>query len=163
MRLCMMCCGRPPPQRPSSLDHRALQLGDGDFLQTFLMGEADDEAVLPAGVREPLPPALAAAGNALPSEAVGGSVGHDPDQAIGSNNVSNPCSKPTLHHSIIVSIIVSLRRHRCRAQLHCPASSGSAAVSSAGPVARWLARTLMSGLKVRISESSTHCAPVTSF
>ena len=57
--------------------------GEGALLEAFLLGEADEEAVLPAGVWAPLPPELVPAEGQFPSEPAGASVGHD---TTGSNN-----------------------------------------------------------------------------
>ena len=56
------------------------RLGDGPLLESYLRGEQEDEAILPAGVWNPPP-----GGDSDPTDPVGAVVG-DPDQAIGSNN-----------------------------------------------------------------------------
>eukprot|EP01046_Picozoa_sp_COSAG06_P027165 COSAG06_NODE_2380_length_6981_cov_38.221738_1_plen_800_part_00 len=59
----------------------------GDLLDDWLLGEADDEAILPEGVYEPLPPSLVPdPGAGLTAEPVSGAVGFDPDAVVGSNN-----------------------------------------------------------------------------
>ena len=60
------------------------RLGDGALLDDYLCGEEEQEAILPAGIWE-VPPAGDPAGDSLPTDPVGASVG-DPDQASGSNN-----------------------------------------------------------------------------
>lgn len=56
------------------------RLGDGELLEEFLRGEAEDEAVFPAGLWD-----RPAGGDSDPTEPVGSVVG-DPEGAIGSNN-----------------------------------------------------------------------------
>ena len=60
---------------------------EGDLLNDWLLGEADDEAILPEGVYEPLPPSLMPdPSTGLKAAPVSGAVGHDTDAAVGSNN-----------------------------------------------------------------------------
>ncbi|MBQ12626.1 MAG: hypothetical protein CMJ45_13885 [Planctomyces sp.] len=56
------------------------RLGEGPLYDEFICGEAEEEAIFPAGIWNPPP-----GGGSDPTDPVGDVVG-DPDQAIGSNN-----------------------------------------------------------------------------